>query len=134
MTTKKALIVGFVSIFSLIFLAGMFTGGSSDSESQSSPQSQSSQENKLGSEIVFFWLPSGDPCQQQDKILKELEAENTSLKVTRVDVTDSRNSSLANKFGIRSVPAIVVLSEDGNTVKQFTPGIQPESTLKKYLI
>jgi len=93
----------------------------------------SSETIKKGTEIVFFWLPSGAPCQQQDKILQALEKEKPELKVTRVDVNDPASSVLANKYGIRTVPSSVILDEKGATIKQFTPGVQTEATLKKYL-
>ncbi len=132
MSLKKVLIIGLVVVFSLVLVFNVFSGDSSDSTSSASEET-ASEEKYLGTEIVFFWLPTGTPCQQQDKILQAMEEGNSNLEVTRVDVNDPNNSALANKYGIRSVPSVVVLDKEGKTVKQFAPGIQPESTLKKYL-
>jgi len=86
-------------------------------------------------EIVFFWLPSGLPCQEQDKILKEITAQEKykNVKVSHIDVTETTNSSQMNKFGIRSVPNLIVLDKNQKIQKQFAPGIQSESILKNEL-
>jgi len=126
MSLKKILIIGSIAVFSLALVFNVFGKDSSGSV-------KSTSENSSNTEIVFFWLPTGVPCQQQDKTLQAMEKDNPNLKVTRVDVSDQTSSSLANKYGIRSVPSIVVLGEEGKTVKQFAPGIQTEATLKKYL-
>jgi len=86
-------------------------------------------------EIAFFWLPSGLPCQEQDKILKEITAQEKykNVKITHIDVTESANSSKMNKYGIRSVPNIIVLDKSQKVQKQFAPGIQSESILKNEL-
>ena len=128
MSLKKIIITLLIVLFVGILGFNIFKGSSTDSQANSTASS-----TNQGTEIVFFWLPSGAPCQQQDKILQALEKEKPKLKVTRVDVNDPASSVLANKYGIRTVPSSVILDEKGATIKQFTPGVQTEATLKKYL-
>jgi len=128
MSIKKIIITLLIVLFVGILGFNIFKNESTDSQASSTASS-----TNQGTEIVFFWLPSGAPCQQQDKILQALEKEKPELKVTRVDVNDPASSVLANKYGIRTVPSSVILDEKGATIKQFTPGVQTEATLKKYL-
>jgi thioredoxin-like negative regulator of GroEL len=128
MSIKKIIITLLVILFVGVLGFNIFKGGSTDSQANLNASS-----TNQGTEIVFFWLPSGAPCQQQDKILQALEKEKPELKVTRVDVNEPASSVLANKYGIRTVPSSVILNEKGATIKQFTPGVQTEATLKKYL-
>jgi len=130
MSLKKIIIGIIVIFFSMVLISNLTVTNNSTG---SAVGVNSSETIKKGTEIVFFWLPSGAPCQQQDKILQALEKEKPELKVTRVDVNDPASSVLANKYGIRTVPSSVILDEKGATIKQFTPGVQTEATLKKYL-
>jgi len=127
MSFKKLLVTGFIAIFSLILIINVFGVHPNNSSVESA------HETPLGKEIVFFWLPSGVPCQQQNEILSKMEEENSDITINRVDVNNPASSDLMNKYGIRTVPSIVILDEDGKTVNQFTPGIQSQATLKKYL-
>jgi thiol-disulfide isomerase/thioredoxin len=129
MSLKNIFITLAIIVFSAILVSNLVNAGNSG-DAGSSVQGT---DTAKGTEIKFFWLPSGTPCQQQDKILQDMEAKNPNLKVTRIDVTDPASSVEADKYGIRSVPSIVVLDQKKVIVKQFTPGIQTETTLKKYL-
>ena len=123
----KKIFIGIAVIIFAIFLIGSFANSGSGSSSSASAKTEK------GTEIVFFWLPSGAPCQEQDKILKSIESKKPEIKVTRLDVNQASTSTMANKYGVRTVPTIVILDENGATVKQFTPGVQTEATLNNYL-
>jgi len=130
--SKKTIII-LVTVIGIIGLIAVISNQAQTNLATTESTAQVNGVTSKGTEIVFFWLPTGSPCQEQNKIITDLEVKNPNLKTTRVDLTDPANSSLANKYGIRSVPSVVILDGQSKIVKQFTPGIQSQENLKKYL-
>jgi len=76
--------------------------------------------------LVDFWAPWCAPCRMQTPILEELEKEvGDKAVIGKVNVDDS--PSVASKFGIVSIPTLMVFSR-GEAVKQFV-GVQMKETL-----
>jgi thioredoxin 1 len=62
--------------------------------------------------IVYFYGPHCPPCRQQAAVLDRLEKES---RITVVRVDAARETELAGRFGILTVPATVVLDARGRT-------------------
>lgn len=56
------------------------------------------------------------PCKKQEPILEELEEKHPDVEFEKIDVDD--NPDVAQDYGVRSVPTIVV-EEDGEVKEKF---------------
>jgi len=81
--------------------------------------------------LLFFLLPSGAPCQAQDKILKEEVLPNykDSIDTKYIKADDQNSQNTFYEYGVRSIPLIIILDKEGKTSKRFTPGIQDSQTI-----
>ena len=91
-------------------------------------------ETSEGVVLVDFWAPWCGPCEMQGPIIEKVaEAMAGKAKVGKCNVDEAPKS--AEKFGIRSIPTLVVL-KDGKEVERFV-GVQREAdliaVLKKYV-
>ena len=70
--------------------------------------------DKKGIAVVDFWAEWCGPCRMIGPIIEELatEYEGKAL-IAKVDVDE--NSELSQKFGVRSIPTILIL-KDGEVV------------------
>ena len=65
--------------------------------------------------LVDFWATWCGPCRMQAPVLEKLDAElQGSVKICQVDVDE--NPGLAQRFGVSSIPTLVVI-RDGKAVK-----------------
>lgn len=81
-----------------------------------------------GVTLVDFWAPWCGPCKMQTPILEKM-AETVAGKATIAKVNVDDNRELAVKFGVRSIPTLVIL-KDGQPVQTLT-GLQQEPALLK---
>ena len=69
-------------------------------------------ENNFDTETWATWC---GPCRMQAPVLEKLDAElQGSVKICKVDVDE--NPGLAQRFGVSSIPTLVVI-RDGKAVK-----------------
>lgn len=83
------------------------------------------EEVKEGVVLVDFFATWCGPCKMLGPVLEEIAKEQTDLKIVKVDV--DQHESLAQQFGIMSVPTLV-LYKDGRPVKQMS-GFMPKDAL-----
>jgi thioredoxin 1 len=75
--------------------------------------------------LVFFMNPYGGPCQMQDRILHELSGElGSRVAVVYYRTTEAADLSAFQRYGIRSLPQLLVTDASGRELRRATPGIQ----------
>ncbi|MBM7648886.1 thioredoxin 1 [Bacillus ectoiniformans] len=85
-----------------------------------------SSETNSGLVLADFWAPWCGPCKMIAPVLEELDAEmSDKVKIVKVDVDD--NQETAGKFGVMSIPTLVVM-KDGEVVDKVI-GFQPKEAL-----
>ncbi|WP_302083702.1 thioredoxin domain-containing protein [Salinibaculum rarum] len=70
--------------------------------------------------VKDFYADWCGPCDQQADIINEIEADladHEDVEIEKLDVDEHQDE--ANKYQVRSLPAVVVLSEDGTVVERF---------------
>ena len=78
-------------------------------------------------EILDFYADWCGPCQMMKPTMEEFEKAHPEIKVTAVNVDEQEE--LAEKYGVSSIPCIVVL-KDGEEVNRAV-GVQSLKKLEK---
>lgn len=68
-------------------------------------------------QLIQFSTPSCGQCPQQKEILESFAATHSDIEFETIDATAAPDE--ANKYGVRSVPATIVLDDDGDVVSKF---------------
>jgi len=80
--------------------------------------------------VADFWAPWCGPCRMVGPVLEKM-AEDHGAKVTVVKVNVDVNQELAAKFGIMSIPT-VILFKDGKLDKQIIGARQQKDYEKEF--
>jgi len=75
--------------------------------------------------LVDFWAPWCGPCIAFGRVLEEFAAENTNIKVVKINVDD--NQEIARNYKIMSIPTIIYFVK-GVQIKTLIGG-QTKKTL-----
>ena len=79
--------------------------------------------------LIDFWATWCGPCQMIAPHVEELAREREDITVCKVDVDAS--PELAARFGITSIPTLVVM--DKGQVVQTALGFRPKAAIEKLL-
>lgn len=76
--------------------------------------------------LLDFWAAWCGPCRMVSPMIDEIAGERSDIKVGKVNVDEQ--SELAEKFGIMSIPTLVVL-KDGKIINRRTGAGSKEEIL-----
>lgn len=76
-----------------------------------------------GVTLVDFWAEWCGPCKRLAPFLENLQADNPELNIVKVSVDEC--PALAQKYGVRSIPHLVVI-KDGEVMRQFSGNPGPK--------
>ncbi len=85
--------------------------------------------------LVFFMNPGGAPCQMQDRVLREMSSElNGRFELVYYRTTNTYDLPAFDRFGIRSLPSLVLTDAAGNELRRATPGVQSPEAIRHLLL
>lgn len=78
--------------------------------------------------VLKFYSDTCGPCKAMGAQVDKLK----NVEINNVDINDENNDSLIDKYDIKSIPTVIVLSEDGTVEKSFR-GIIPSSEIQEVI-
>ena len=79
--------------------------------------------------LLDFWAPWCAPCRMLAPVVEEIANERADIKVGKINIDEQ--SELANKFGIMSIPTLVVM-KNGKIIQQVS-GVRTKNAILEML-
>ncbi len=84
--------------------------------------------------LVFFMNPNGMPCQLQDRVLREMGTElGGRAQLVYYRTTEPADLAQFDRYGIRSLPMLLVTDAEGRELRRATPGIHAADEIRRLL-
>jgi thioredoxin 1 len=84
--------------------------------------------------LVFFLNPNGVPCQLQDKVLRDMAPElKGRAEVVYYKTTEQQDLAQFSRYGIRSLPMLLVTDGAGRERRRAPPGIRSAEEVRLLL-
>ncbi len=80
-------------------------------------------ETKEGLIIVDFFATWCGPCKMMAVVLEEIQEEHPDFKIVKIDV--DKDEALARKFGIMSIPTIIIM-QNGEMMEKHVGFMQKD--------
>jgi thioredoxin 1 len=82
--------------------------------------------------LVFFMNPNGAPCQLQDQLIRGMAPELTGkITVVYLRTTVPAEIPFFERYGVRSLPQLLLVDGAGRELRRATPGIQQPEAIRR---
>lgn len=84
--------------------------------------------NSENTTLVDFYADWCGPCRMLGPVIEEIANENKNINVGKINVDNEKE--LANKFGIRSIPTMIVF-KNGREIKRLVGFLPKDEIINK---
>jgi thioredoxin 1 len=82
--------------------------------------------------LVFFMNPNGAPCQLQDQLIRGMAPELTGkITVVYLRTTVPAEIPYFERYGVRSLPQLLLVDGVGRELRRATPGVQQPEAIRQ---